>query len=418
MPNLRDMIDGMTVTAAGIAPPMADPAAPPPGNAGQPKSKLPQPGGKVGKPGQSGKPGKGGKSQGSPLAQHIGNHMQDPLGATKEGFGKLTQAKLEYDQQREEMQRNLAPVQSVMDHVSQIHGIMPGTPAGQVPTPGMTPPQQPGQIDPATGQPMDPAMAGQDPNNPGGNDDPDMQNGVPQNMNQTPGQMNQNRPSMAGHQPGVSPGPAQSVVPGKMGMPKPGGGKSPMPGQVNKPAAKPKGAGSMPGAKGPGDPKVAGKTKKAQGQSGRQIKINVAASNAVDMIHASRTMETQFGIATLLAAGTSDGAKKHWSVRNKGPLSKKEKQAHYKTMESMQMRPSGGGRSGARVGGGMPSGGGNRGPARPVSGRLFSKKRVKAGPEALNDKVNDPGAEVAYNPKYAAAGKHMKGCGCSKCKGM
>lgn len=492
MPNLRDMIDNKTIVAAGIAPPMpaptAAPAAPPPGNA---KPKF-------------GKPPKGG----SPMANHIANHMQDPLGATKEGYQNLTQKKLEYDQAREDMQRNLAPVKSVMDHVSQIHGIQPGAPAGQIPTPGMTPGQP--QIDPMTGQPMA-GGPGQDPNNPGQNDNPELDEfGNPVNMGQTTGKMNQNRPSMAGHQPGVAPGPQQSVVPGKMGMPRPGGMQ-----QTNKPAAKPKGAGGMPGAKGPGDPKVAGKNNKAQSNSSRQIKIHVAASNAIGMINSTRIHEAQLGLdklrcggpgsgrhkglltdagfkyqgssraqsgmaltndakqynkdtytaklpnkdgvnlhhtvnvntstgawqheahvhggsqyqrgsgkdATSLqnylssgqhtnipakwsgkgkpsgeynAAGTSSGAKKNWSVRNKGPISPKEKKAHYDTMDSM------GGGIGVGKGGGAA-----------VPSRMYAKKKIKAGPSQLSDKVSDPGTEVAYNAKYNASGVCMK-CGKKK----
>ena len=51
--NLRDMIDGRVLTAAA---PVA--------------------------------------SKPSPVAKHVAGHIQDPLGATKEGFGKLQEAKL------------------------------------------------------------------------------------------------------------------------------------------------------------------------------------------------------------------------------------------------------------------------------------------------------------------------------------
>lgn len=403
MPTLRQMIDDKTYYAAGIAPMMPEPASPPPGNAGMGKNKLPQPGnskfGKSmkqsnGKPGQAGKNGK----NGSPVANHIANHFQDPLGATQEGQSNLSQKKLEYDQAREDMQRNLAPVQSVLNHISSIHGIMPGTPAGQIPTPGITPGAQPGAVDPQTGLPMDPAMAGQDPNNPGGNDNPDMQNGVPGNMNQTPGKMNQNRPSIAGHQPGVSPGPQQSVVPGKMGMPQPGG-------QTNKIAAKPKGAGTIPGAKGPGDPKVSNKTKQAQGNSSRQVKISVAAAtscSSIPVMKASGAIESTFGLvslSTMSAAGTSSGAKKNWSVRNKGHVSKKEKNAHFGTMEAVLMPKGAGEQSWGRGDFGKTSN-------MPLS--ASKRKKMKAGPAGLSDKVSDSGAEVAYNPTGG-----MKAC--SKC---
>jgi len=495
------------IYAAGIAPPVA---APPPGNAGQPKAKLPQPGNANSKLAKAN--GKASKGKLSPGAQHVQDHIADPLGATKEGFTDLTNKKLQYDQARENMQRELSMPQAVINHVSQIHGIIPGQPAGQQPTPGMTGNQP--QIDPATGLPMQ-GQPGQDPNDPGMNDNPDMDpmSGNPANMNQTPGQMNQNRPSMAGHQPGVSPGPSENVRPGKMGIPQPGG----LP-QNNKQAAPPKGSKSLPGAKGPGDPKVGNKTKKAQGQSSRAIKINVAASTScsvgVPVIHASRTIGKTFGIASLMAggpgsgrhpgygqfkrvgynrvdekkfgtdqfdkwqhkatgttvhiidkypgngatvkengrtrfkggdsgadkflksrygidqssweaAGTSSGAKKHWSVRNKGPLSKKEKDAHFKTMDAMMpsggmIRPSMGNVN--RSPSSAPGGGMHGTPAR----RMLEAKKIKAGPAQLEDKVSDSGAELAYNPVSQPGGsklsagkvKHMKGCSCAKCKGM
>lgn len=404
MPNLRSMLDGTTLYAAGIAPPVAPPPgnAMPLGNSRPPKNtnQANQPGGKATK----GLAGKGKNGKASPAAQHVLSHLGDPLGATKEGFTDLTQKKSDYDNARAEMQRELTMPQAVIDHVAQIHGLVPGGQPGQIPTPGMTPAQgQPGQIDPATGQPMDP---NQDPNNPGGNDNPDMDpvTGNPTNMSQKPGQINQNRPSMAGHQPGVSPGPAQSVVPGKMGMPQPGG-------QVNKQAAKPKGNNSIPGAKGPGDPKVGNKTKQAQGNSSRQVKISVAASSSsgLPVIHASRTIESTFGLAslsvipkriadTLRSAGTSHGAKKHWSVRNKGPLSQKEKDAHYGTMKSNMMVTPG------SPGSGRMSPGSMRAPARggPISPSGMRAKKMKAGPAALSDKVSDSGAELSYNPTGSA----------------
>jgi hypothetical protein len=403
MPNLRSMIDGRTLHSAGIAPPIAP--APPPGTAGMGKNKLPQPGkspkpagdpiGKTNDP--IAKPGKNGKL--SPGAQHVQDHLSDPMGATKEGFTALTQKKMDYDNARENMQRELAMPQAVIDHMSQIHGLVPGGMPGQVPTPGMNQSAQPGQVDSNTGQPMDP---NQDPNNPGQNDDPDMDpvSGNPQNMSQTVGKMNQNRPSMAGHQPGVAPGPSQNVVPGKMGMPKPGGT-----GQVNKPAMKPKGAGSMPGAKGPGDPKVAGKNNKAQGNSSRQVKISVAATGSLPVIKASKTISTTFGLEQLRAAGTPVGAKKTWSTRGKGHLSKKEKTSHYSTMESMMMQRPG------SAGSGMRSPSSISGPRAPRGGpvmsgpKMFAGKKMKAGPAQLSDKVDDPGTELSYNPANTGSTK-------------
>lgn len=219
----------------------------------------------------------------SPVAQHVSDHVQDPFGATKEGFQKLQQKKLEYDLERENMQRQLAPVQSVIQHVSDMHGIQPGTG-----TPGM--------------------MNGQ----PGNTDNPDVDEyGNPINMGQTPGQMNQNRPSQAGFKPGVAPGFSEKqVVPGKAGMASPGGPaarNAPRPNAqgntFNKMAAPPRGNRSMPGAKGPGDKKVANKGKQAQTNSSRQIKVHVTASGISAMPGARNRLETQLGLGSLKCGG-------------------------------------------------------------------------------------------------------------------
>lgn len=336
MPNLRDMIDGTTITAAAPVP------------------KKP-----------------------SPVAQHVSNHIQDPVGATKEGFGELQDAKLKYDMEREKMQRNLAPVQSVMQHVSQVHGIQPG-----MGTPGMGVADQGGMnsdnpdVD-EDGNPIDPEQARQ----PGqmGQNNPIMS------------KMNQGRPSVVGTQPGVAPGAQKQVVPQKMGMPKPGG-----PGASNSP--QPKGAGVKPVAKtakppAKGGGKAPAKAAPKGGASGREVKINVTASRGV-LMGSERNLESQFGLGVMKcgvsgmaktarmpnpgsstrpslrsgtdsvsdkegdplaynakmnaghkkgcmcancskamkSAGRSKGAKKGWSTRGKGHLSKTEKAAHYATM--------------------------------------------------------------------------------------
>src|ERR1039458_4246460 len=122
MPNLRAMIDSLTIYA-GIPPVKSK-------TAGSSKS----------------------KSTPSAAAQHVANHVQDPVGATKEGFADLTQKKLAYDQSREEMQRQLTMPQAIINQMSQLHNINPQDP-GQMPGMGMTP--------------------GMDPNNPGMSDNPD-----------------------------------------------------------------------------------------------------------------------------------------------------------------------------------------------------------------------------------------------------
>ena len=225
----------------------------------------------------------------SPLAKHVSTHMQDPVGATKDQFGKLQDAKLKYDLAREETQRNLAPVQSVITHLSQMHGLQP-----DMPTPAL-----------GGGQPN--SMGGVDPNDPNAPPPEELdENGqpigkqqlgpdIPPNMDQTVGKMNMNRPTMVGHQPGVAPMMEKQVVPPKLGMASPGkpqARNSPAPNATqgntyNRQAAPPKGNRSVPGAKGPGDAKVANRTKKAFGKSQgtkneldqrRPIKVTVHAS--------------------------------------------------------------------------------------------------------------------------------------------
>ena len=446
MPTLRALIDGHSIHAQ--APPYAPPAPDP--SAAKPKPKA----------------NGGSKKSMSPAAQHITNHLSDPMGATKEGFQDLTQKKLQYDQARESMQRELTAPQAVIDHLSQMHGLIPGT-TGMPPTPGL------GTATPGQDPNMMPGQGGMNPDGEEGYDE----DGNPINMGQTAGKMNMNRPSQVGHQPGVAPGPAQSVVPPKMGMAKPGGpGAKGMPQpqsqgtQFNPMAGKPKGAGKLPGAKGPGDPKVANANKKAQaGTTGRQIKIQVHASgqpaistvgrqqglamlkfgrqvpvgtirSATDMgendlrnglqealkdklggssmnspcsVGPSPWIQEIFPLsnyfvyssdgksyrqnyklkgtdvvlsgepvkvkmAYVKAAGSPEGAMKGWSTRGKGSLSSKEKAAHFSTLKSKR------------------------------------KKKMKAGPAQLSDKVTDPGSEKAYNPVMRSS-KHAADCSCEAC---
>ena len=298
MPTLRDIIDGTTITAA--APVAMRPS---------PVAQQIQPKPATGSPFQT-KTVKAPTGKASPIAQHVSNHMQDPVGSTKEGFEGLQQAKLQYDQQRETMQRNLAPVQSVINHVSQMHNLQPNQDQ-------MTQdPNNPGM----TGQPGQPGMGGPNEDEQEAYDE----NGNPINMGQTVGKMNQSRPSMAGHQPGVAPGDGQTVRPPKMGMTTPGGKpaqNSMQPksagGQQYNPAAKPpKGNRSLPGAKGPGDPKVANRTKKAQDQSSsRGIKVEVHAIGSIEASSATfHNLESSIGLGMLktpsrikaLASGLGD----------------------------------------------------------------------------------------------------------------
>lgn len=336
MPNLREIIDGGAIAAA--APSALKPS--PTMQSIQPQPKLPAP-----TPGKTQTTTKAPKGQPSGMAKHISDHLQDTVGATKEGFEGLTNAKLQYDQQRESMQRNLAPVQSVIDHVSQMHNLDPRFGQG---TPGMMPGQQSPDN---TGVPGLPGGQGN------GEDENQAfdENGNPINMSQTVGKMNQSRPSQAGFQPGVAPGDGQTVRPPKMGQAQPGkptAGNSPQPRgsgnqQFGPSAAPPKGAGKLPGAKGPGDPKVANKVKKAQNNSSGSGK-SIGKGGGVNVtVHAAEV-------------NVIEGARNRLA-------------AH---------------------------------------GGMEVLRTLSCGPEALRDKVSDPGKEIAYNPKMSAGKMKMcKACG-------
>ena len=208
----------------------------------------------------------------SPLAEHVSKHTSDPVGATKDTFNKLSKAKMEYDLARQEAARNLAPVQTVIDHVSQLHGLKPGMP---------TPNADFGQPQPDDGTEMQDEMG----------------NVIPPGQRTQPGgNLAVNRPSQVGHQPGVAPMSEKQVVPPKLGMASPGNpnarnspapkGSNPQSAQFNPAAKSPKGNRSLPGAKGPGDAKVANRTKKAQQTTGqdnsvpRPVKVTVHAARS------------------------------------------------------------------------------------------------------------------------------------------
>lgn len=341
MANLRDMLDGKTLENVGDL---------------------------IAATASSSKGSKSGSKSASPLAKHISERMQDPVGATKDDFGALSEAKLNYDMAREKTQRNLAPVQAVITHLSQMHNLDPN----QMPMPGGMDPNDP--------------MADQN----GGQNMFQDEQGNPVNMGNTAGKMNSTRPSLVGNQPGVAPGDGQTVRPPKLGQAKPGGPgarNSPAPGNAqgntyNKTAAKPAGNRSIPGAKGPGDSKNVSKNRKAQsGTTGRQIKVNVSAQ-ALDIM-ASASYANQESSLSLGVLKTGSPAI---------PVG---------TVQAMMM-PS----RGAGGGGGMMPRGGvsvNRGgPVRPVGGGIrlnAKKKKMEAGPAALADKVTDnSGDNVAYNP--------------------
>lgn len=250
----------------------------------------------------------------SPAAKHVADHVQDPFGATKDGMDDLNKSRMEYEVQKNKMRTQLAPVEAVVQGIKNMHqldGPGDGSPLDMSPNnPANQPPQMLDQNGMVMGQPnlgqMTAPQGGINAPASGGSQ-VDESTGVPQNMEQSPGaKMNMNRPSLSGFQPGVSPGPAESVRPGKMGTPQPGqakqstvagnpnpgnmpagwtkpgsGGTGNQPGQYAPAAKPPQGNRSLPGAKGPGDPKVANRTKKAQGNSGsgRPIHVEVHADN-------------------------------------------------------------------------------------------------------------------------------------------
>lgn len=209
----------------------------------------------------------------SPMATHVAKNVQDPLGETQEGFEDLAQKQADYNVAKEGMRRKLMPVQSVLDHVNQMHQL-DGMP------------------------PNDPSMM--DPNN------PDMEQGLPGNMQQKPGMMGPSagKPGMMGPSqpgsgprlqpnkvpgsvPGQSARPQEAMRPQKMGMPQPGQGR---PGQVaGNPSAKP------PGAKGPAKPKQ---------QSKVEVKVH-----ATGKMPRRGSIEAGMAIVTLRAAsaGLGDG---------------------------------------------------------------------------------------------------------------
>lgn len=264
MANLRQMIDGRTVHSASVAPA---------GSTASPAIPLPTAGKKLPKP----------PKQVSPAAQDVAKTMQDPVGETQDQFSDLMRKQLDYNVARENMKRKLLPVQSIVQHVNDLHQL--------------------------TGDPQNP----NDPMNSNMNQDQEDAYQDPNDPNQMNDQPKVGQPGM----PGNPMGPAQSKVPPKMGMPAPGSTKAGPPNvpgagqsniQTNPAAKKPAGNGSLPGAKGPGDPKVANRNKKAQQNStgsGRQIKIAVHAN--VDQ-GARRNVFASQGFGSLKFGGVTSSA--------------------------------------------------------------------------------------------------------------
>jgi hypothetical protein len=333
----------------------------------------------------------------SPAAQHVADHMNDPLGATKEGFSKLTQSKLEYDQQREEMQRQLSMPQAVINHVSQVHGLQPNSGAmneqGQPGMMGQPNPDDPDAVD-ENGNPLPPGGGGQSAM-PG-----QMPGAMPKGAAGAPlTSVGQNsRPPLAG-QPGQAPGPAQSTMPPKLGVPQPGKqGMTPKGSPMGQPkvAAKPKGAGqSFP--KAPGSGKVASKNNKAQNNSARQIKVHVTAStgNAI-LSGGSKNIESHMGMESLRSS----------SVHAGGPGSGRHPGGGVRTKRVKDMFKDYG-KSGTTVR--APRGAHTL----PNWDRDWTPKKeeMEAGLDALNEKSTDTGNEESYNPVVRAGDKKCENCG-------
>lgn len=155
------------------------------------------------------------------MAKHVASNITDPLEQTKEGFEGLTNAKLNYEAQKEKMRRQLLPVQSVIQHVNQLHQLQ----------------------DQYGTHPVDPNV--QNDANMGYQEE---RQGVPPNMQQTPGMMQQSNPNRNVSYPGAGPK-----------IPTPPMGAQPAQPQSKGVAPKPKGAGQAfpkankkPGAKAPG----------------------------------------------------------------------------------------------------------------------------------------------------------------------
>ena len=318
-------------------------------------------------------------------AKKVGTHVQDPFGSTKDLFDDVHKKKMEYELAKQNLIHETSGTKAVLDKVSQIHNLdqapvsMHTQPMQPMPNPMDTqqgfvpdPTNDPLAVDPAMGQPVNQGKM---------NQQLDPASRIPQNMAQTPGQMNQKRPSQAGFQPGVSPGPAESVRPQKMGMPQPGqanvsqkagfpaGRPNPQKEQFSPAAPKPNGAQQLPGAQGPGDAKVQNQIKKAQSNSnsktsvgksngngksngksngnsnGTQIlkgkEVHIKIQGNQDCMKGSRqNLDAMTGLdairscndGKMKAYGTSEGVQKAWDSRGRGGSSaERSDQPAYKT---------------------------------------------------------------------------------------
>lgn len=290
----------------------------------------------------------------SPAAKNVAETIQDPVGTTKEGFEDLQQKQLEYELAKQNMKRQLAGPQAVIDHVKQTHGLDENQ----------------------NGIPDDQEMGYQDPNMPG-------------NMQQMPGKMQQNFPAANKNVPGAGPGLAQPSKPmvGKPGMPMmnqpgmPPRGPSPIaqPGMQN-PAAKPTGQ-TNPPAKG-------GKPPAKKEDSGRGIKVHVSANTPVRDAVGLRQMESAVAQRNMTSCIDGCGETK--------PLVKAEEEDESFSKATVSAGGAGSGCHGpncgrpASSGGGKSSDGGTKVIGKPVA---YAQKLMRNNPkmtfEQIGKKVAD-----------------------------
>jgi hypothetical protein len=126
MPNLRDLVDGRSIFAVSALAPkpknMMYPGKkqqPPPDDEDEeevdPKATDSQ------DPEEEDDPEDPNAAQPSDTAQHIANHIQDPVGTTQEMFQDLTEKKLAYDMSKAIARQGLAPVKAILQHVEQAY---------------------------------------------------------------------------------------------------------------------------------------------------------------------------------------------------------------------------------------------------------------------------------------------------------
>ena len=178
----------------------------------------------VEKPPVGGKPAVGGGKPGKPTvnkqdvkkqAQSLKDTIDDTIGETSDSFEDMAKKRLEYELSKEQAKRKLLPVQTVLQHVDQMHEL-----SGPRPTMSSNPDEAMGYTEDPN---VEPGSMGPRPL-PGMNQKPGgpLQQANPQNSRMAPGAS----PRIPGGKPGAAaPASAKQVGPPKMGVPKPGTAK-------------------------------------------------------------------------------------------------------------------------------------------------------------------------------------------------